>query len=116
MPFLLAGQAQPRTDIVSVRLSIFMSAFLGSYFLAERRSSKALLQLIVPVFVQQDLHLEHKPLVDWLKVAVVQENGAYILGVNHDPVLLAMDNALMWHWMMLHNSNLPGHWAPLPST
>ena len=77
---------------------------------------KAKLKLIVPVLVQQDLLLECKPLVDWLKVAIVQENGTYILDVNPDPVLQAVDKALMDHRMVLHKSNLPGCWATTPPT
>jgi hypothetical protein len=77
---------------------------------------KAKLKLIVPVLVQQDLLLECMPLVDWLKVAIVQENETYILYVNSDPVLLAVDKALMDHRMVLHKSNLPGCWATTPPT
>ena len=51
--------------------------------------------------VQKTLLLKFKPLVDWLKVAVVQDKGTYILGVYYDPVLLAVDNALMDHLMTL---------------
>ena len=74
MPMLPAAQAPPGTETVFVRLCTFVPHFLAPLFLAERRSAKAMLQLIVPVLVQQDLLLECKPLVDWLKVAVVQEN------------------------------------------
>jgi hypothetical protein len=49
-------------------------------------------------------------------VAVVQENGTYILGTNPDPVLLAVDKALMDHRMVLHKSDLPGRWATPPPT
>jgi hypothetical protein len=82
MPVLPAEQAHPGTETVFVRLCTFVNHFLAPLFLAERRSPKAMLQLIVPVLVQQDLLLECKPLIDWLKVAVVQENGTYIIGVN----------------------------------
>ena len=34
---------------------------------------------------------------------MVQDNGTHIAGVNHDPVLLAVDNALMDHRMMFQN-------------
>jgi hypothetical protein len=56
------------------------------------------------------------PLVDWLKVVVVQENGTYILGTNPDPVLLAVDKVLMDHMMVLHKSNLLGCCTTPPST
>jgi hypothetical protein len=78
--------------------------FLASYFLAERRSPKTILQLIVPVIMKQNLLLECKPPSDWFKVAVVQDNGAYILGVNPDPVLFPVDNALM-ESQLNNNSN-----------
>ena len=84
-----------------------MPHFLAHLFLAEQRLAKAMLQLIVPVLVQQDLLLECKHLVDWLKVTVVQDNGTYILGANPDPVLLAVDKVLMDHRMVLHKSDLP---------
>ena len=51
-----------------------------------------------------------------MKVAVVQENGTYILGTNPDPVLLAVDKVLMDHRMVLHKSDLPGRWATPPPT
>jgi hypothetical protein len=114
MPVLLAGQAHPGTETVFVRMSTFVPHFLASLFLAERRSPKAMLQLIVPVLVQQDLLLECKPLVDWLKASVVYENATYVLSVIPDTVLLAVDNALMDHRMVLHRSDLPGHCTPLP--
>ena len=53
------------------RIETFMSQFLAPYFLVEERSSNAMLQQIVAVFLQQDLLLGCKPLVDLLKVAVV---------------------------------------------
>ena len=83
MPVLPAAHATPGTETVSVRLCIFVTDFL-----AGRSSLKVILHQIVSVLAQQDLLLECKPLVDWLKVAVVQENGIHILGVNLDPVLL----------------------------
>jgi hypothetical protein len=74
MPMLPAAQAPPRTETVFVRMStFFVPHFLAPLFLAEQRSAKAMLQLIVPVHVQQDLLLECKPLVDWLKTSVVYE-------------------------------------------
>ena len=88
MPMLTAAQATPGTETFSVRLCTFVFHFLASLFLAEQRLAMAMLQLLVPELVQQDPLLECKPLVDWLKVAVVQENGIHILGVNLDPVLL----------------------------
>ena len=88
--------------------STFVPHFLASYFLAETRSPKAMLLLIVLVLVQHDLLLECKPLVDWLKVSIVQDNGTYILGFNPDPVQIAMENALMEHRMVLHKNDLPG--------
>jgi hypothetical protein len=71
-----------------------------------------MLQLIVPVLVQQDLHLESKPLVDWLKASVVYEHTTYVLSVIPNTVLLAVDNALMNHRIMLHRIDLLGSWAP----
>jgi hypothetical protein len=47
------------------------------------------------MIIQQDLLLECKPLVDWIKVAVVQDNRTYILVVNPDAVLFAVDYELM---------------------
>ena len=116
MPVLPAGQAHPGTETVFVSMSTFVPHFLAPLFLAERRPPKAMLQLILQVLMQQNLLLECKPLVDWLKVAVVYENTSYILSVIPDTVLLAVDNALMDHRMMLHKSDLPGRWAPLPPT
>ena len=58
MPVLLAGQAQPGTETFFVRLSTFVPHFLASYFLAERRLPKAMLQLIIPVMMHQDILLE----------------------------------------------------------
>jgi hypothetical protein len=50
------------------------------------------------VIVQHDL-LKYKPLVDWLKVVVIaQENGINILGVNPDPVLLAVGPSWITGW------------------
>ena len=63
MPMLPAAQANPRTETISVRLCIFVPDFLAPLFLEERRSPKAILQLIVPLG-HQDLLLECKPLVD----------------------------------------------------
>ena len=47
---------------------------------------------------------------------MVCEIAAYILCVILDTVLLAVDNALMDQRMMLHRSDLPGCWVPLPPT
>ena len=47
---------------------------------------------------------------------MVYEIAAYILCVILDTVLPAVDNALMDHRMMLHRSDLPGCWVPLPPT
>jgi hypothetical protein len=57
MPFLSAGHAHPGTEVVSVWLGTFVPCFLAAYILAERRSPKAMLHLIVPVLLQQDLLL-----------------------------------------------------------
>ena len=113
---LLTGQAHPRIEIVLVRLSTFVPHFLAHLFLAEHWLPKAMLQLIVPVLVQQSLLLECKPLVDWLKISVVQDNIAFVPSMINDTVLLAVDNVLMDHRTMLHRSDLPGHWVPLPPT
>ena len=108
MPTLLAGQVHPGTETVFVRMSTFVPHFLAPLFLAERRSPKAMLQLVVPALVQQDLLLQCKPLVDWLKTSVVHDGTSYAIGVNPDSALLAVDNALIVHRMMFHKSNLPG--------
>ena len=102
MPVLPAGQAHPGTETVFVRLCTFVPHFLALLFLAERRLPKDMLKQIVPVLVQQDLLLECKHLVDWLKASVVNENATYVLSVILDTVLLAVDNALMDHRMVLH--------------
>jgi hypothetical protein len=107
MPVLPAEQAHPGTETVFVKMSTFVPHFLALLFLAVRQSPKAMLQLIVLVLVQQDLLLECKPLVDWLKASVVYKHTTYVLSVIPDTVLLAVDNALMDHRMMLHRSDLP---------
>ena len=116
MPALPAGQVHPRTETAFVRMSTFVPHFLAPLFLAECQSPKAMLQLVVPVLAQQDLLLQCKPLVDWLKAAVVHDGTSYVLSVNLDTALIAVDNALMDHRMMFHKSDLPGRWAPLPPT
>ena len=75
-----------------------------------------MLQLVVPVLAQQNLHLQCTPLVDWLKASVVHDGTSYVLSVNPDTVLIAVDNALRDHRMMFHKSDLPDHWAPPPPT
>ena len=77
---------------------------------------KAMLKLILPVVVQQDLLLECKPLADWLKDDILLDKGKYILGTNSDPFLLAVEKVLMDHRMVIHNNNLPGCWVTPPST
>ena len=116
MPALSAGQVHPRTETVFVRMSTFVPHFLAPLFLAECWSPKAMVQLVVPALVQQDLLLKYKSQVDWLKAAVVHKGTSYALGVNPDTALLAVDNTLMDHRMMFHKSTLPGCWVPLPST
>jgi hypothetical protein len=111
MPVLPAGQAHPGTETVFVRMSTFVPHFLAPLFLAEQRLPKHMLKQIVPALVQEDLLLGCKPMVDWLKAAVVYENTSYILSVIPDTVLLAVDNALTDHRMILHRSDLPGCWA-----
>ena len=71
---ITAWASTPRTETVFVRLCTFVPHFLAPLVLAEQRLPKAMLTLIVPVLVQQDLLLECKPLVDLLKVAIFQEN------------------------------------------
>ena len=116
MPTLLAGQVHPGTETVFVRMSTFVPHFLAPLFLAERRSPKAMLQLGVPALVQQDLLLQCKLLVDWLKASVVHDGTSYAIGVNPDTALLAVDNALMDHRMTFYKCDLTGCWAPLPHT
>ena len=89
-------------------LFTFVPHFLAPLFLAERRSPKAMLQLVVTALVQQDLLLQCKPLVDWLKAAVVHDGTSIVLRVNPDTALLAVDNTLMDHRIMFHERNLPG--------
>ena len=45
----------------------------------------------------------------------MHEGTSYVLSVNPDTVLLAVDNTLRDHRMMSPKSNLPGCWASLPS-
>ena len=116
MPAPPAGLVHPETETLFVRMGTFVPHILTPLFLAERWSPKAMLQLVVPALVQQDLLLKCKPLVDWLKAAVVHEGTSYVLSVNPDTALLAVDNTLMDHRMMFHKSDLPGRWAHLPST
>ena len=97
-------------------MSTLVPHFLAPLFLAERQSTKAILQLVVPALVQQDLLLQCKPLVDWLKASVVHDGTSYAIGVNPDTSLLAVDNALTDHRMMFHKSDLSSCWAPLPPT
>ena len=66
MPALPAGQVNAGAETVLVRMSTFVPHFLAPLFLAERWSPKAMLQLVVPALVQQDLLLKCKSLVDWL--------------------------------------------------
>ena len=82
MPMLPTTQATPRTETVSVKLCTFVKHFLAALFLAECRLPKAMPKLTVSVLAWKDLLLEFKSLVNWLKVAVVQENGTHILGAN----------------------------------
>ena len=63
MPVVPAVQATFGTEKHFVLLSTFLSHFLPSYFLLERRSPKAILQVIVPVNMEQDFLPECKPLV-----------------------------------------------------
>jgi hypothetical protein len=58
----------------------------------------------------------YKPLVDWLKASIVHNDAAYVLGVNPDTMPLAVESALLEHWMMLHKIDIPGCWAPPPFT
>ena len=51
MPALTAGQVHPGTETVFVRMSTFVPHFLAPLFLAEHRSPKAMLQLVVPALV-----------------------------------------------------------------
>jgi hypothetical protein len=81
LPALLAGQVHPGTETVLVRMSTFVPHFLAPLLLAEHQSLKAMLQLAVLVLVYQDLLLKCKPLVDWLKAAVVNDGTSYVLSV-----------------------------------
>ena len=81
MPALPAGQVHPRTETDFVRMSTFVPHFLAPLLLAEHQSPKAMLQLVVPALVQQDLLLKCKPIVDWLKAAVVHNGTSYVLSV-----------------------------------
>ena len=97
MTILPAGKAYLGTETVLVWLSAIMPHILAPLFIEEHRLPKAKIQLIVLVLVQQDLLLEFKPLVDWLEVSVVHDNAAYVLSVNPDTLLLAVDNVLIDH-------------------
>ena len=114
MADLLTGQVHPGTETVLVRMSTFVPHFLAPLFQAEHHSPKAMLQLVAPALMQQDLLLQCNPLMDWLKASVVHDGTSYTLGVNPDTALLAVDNALMDHRMIFHKSDLPGCWALLP--
>ena len=46
---------------------------------------------------------------------MVHDGTSYVLSVNPDTVLLAVDNTLRDHRMMSPKSNLPGCWVSLPS-
>ena len=97
-----------------------MPHFLAPLFLAVQRLPKTMVQLIVQVLVQHALLLEYKPLVDWLKVVVIaQKNGTNILGVNPDPVLLAVGPSWITGWyyikMTFQVTGQPLHlYKPLP--
>ena len=51
-----------------------------------------------------------------MNASVLHDNIANVPSVNHDPVLLDVNNALMEHWRMFHINGLQGCWAPLPPT
>jgi hypothetical protein len=97
MTTLPAGKAYLGTETVLVWLSTIMPHVLTPLFIEEHRLPKAKIQVIVLVLVKQDLLLEFKPLVDWLRVSVGHDNAAYVLSLNPDTLLLAVDNVLMDH-------------------
>ena len=68
------------------------------------------------MLVQQNLILECKRLVEWLKVSLVNHGIASTLSVYPDTALLPVDKALMDHRMIFHKSNLPSCWTPLLAT
>ena len=107
VPALSTAQASPEAETDSARMNIFVPHFPIFHFSGREEVTKGHAQHILPVIMQQGLLQEYKPQVDWLKVAVVQDNGLNILGFNPDPFLLAVDNALMEHWMRLHKSDPP---------
>ena len=113
MPVLPVAYALSGTETPYARVRTFGNNFLTLIFVAECRRQKALLHLIIPVIVKKGLLLECKPLGDWQKVYIVQDNGAYIHGVNPDPVLLAVDDELLRHKMVCHKSNPQDSQAPL---
>jgi hypothetical protein len=100
MSVLSSGHSHLGTNAVFVRLSTFESHLLAPFFLTKCRSPKV---------------MGCKPLVDWLMAFIVYDNAAYVLGVNPDTMPLAVESALMKHWMILHKSDLQGCWAPPPS-
>lgn len=57
MPVLQARQVHPWTETVFVGMSTFVSHLLAPHFLAGYQSPKAMLHLVVPAMVQQDLLL-----------------------------------------------------------
>ena len=101
MSMLSSGHSHLGTKAVFVRLSTFEPHLLASSFLTKCRSPKV---------------MGCKPLVDWLMDSIVYDNAAYVLGVNPDTMPLAVESPPMEHWMILHKSDLPGCWAPPPST
>ena len=63
--------------------------------------------LIVPVqLLLQSLPLGCNPFMECYMLAIVQENRVYIMGINPDPILLALENALMDHMMILQKPAL----------
>ena len=51
MPALPAGQVYPGTEADFVRMGTIVPHFLAPLFLAEHRSPKTILQLVVPALV-----------------------------------------------------------------
>ena len=53
----------------------------------------SMVQLIVPVMMQQDQLIVCKAPVDWMKASVIHENTAHVLSLNYNPVFLPVDRA-----------------------
>jgi hypothetical protein len=72
------------------------------------RSTMAMVQLLVPVMMQQDQLIVCKATVDWVKASVIHDNAAHVLSVKYNQIFLAVDRARIKHWMILQRSDSLG--------